>query len=220
VPAVEVADLAVRRRAIGWALGVAALCALALAIAFALSGAGGNDRPGPGPLYVGEANRLANPQPVGVPFAYGIPVVFNGADRPLELRRISLVDATPGLELVRVYAAGPRRRYDFASTDPVKGLPGPRSPFTDLHPVAGYPVAPAATPAGQRGVNLVIVLRAPRAGRFGFRGVRVDSRRGGTEYRNTFPNAYVACAGPFQPNRSSPPCHVGPPGIGEVRPGA
>lgn len=201
-----------RRRLALWVVAVAALGGVVLALVLRSAGTG------PGPLYVAEANRLANPQPVNVPFAYGIPVVFNRADDPVELRGVSLARATPGLELLRVYASGPRRRYEHVSTDPDKGFPGRRSPFTDLHPLSGYRVAPAHTRAGRLGVNIVLILRAPRAGRFGFRGVRVESRHDGKTYRATFPNAYVACAGPFDAAAIARSCRTGPPGIGRVRP--
>ncbi len=193
------------------AVGVA--LAVGVAAVLLLTGAG---KPQRGPLYVGEINELSNPAPVGQPFTYGLPVVFNHSDRPVELRRVSLAKPAPGLELLRVYAAGPQRRRDAASRDPKPGYPGgPGSNFTDLHPVPGYRVPPDRSAEGKRGVNLVFVLRAPRRGRFGFRGVQVDSRQDGTDYRDVFPNAYVACTGPYSVDKVLPRCADGPPAIGK-----
>src|SRR5262249_9781521 len=135
------------------------------------------------------------------------------------LEGVTLVDPTRGLRLLRVYASGPRRRYDSASTDPGKGLPGPGSLFTDLHPVRGYSVAPLLTAAGRRGVNLLLGLSARRRGGAGSRAIRVDSRQGPRRFRDTFPYAYVACVGPPRRESDLPPCPGAPPGIGRVNGG-
>lgn len=200
-----------RRRLLLGAVGVALAAGVAAVLLVTLGG-----KPGRGPLYVGESNQLSNPVPVGQPYTYGIPVVFNHSHLPVELRRVSLVQSSPGLELLRVYASGPRRRRAFADRDAKPGYPGgPGSNFTDLHPVPGYRVPPDRTADGKVGVNLVFVLRAPRRGRFGFRGVQVDSRQDGTDYRDVFPNAYVACTGPYSIDKELPPCPIGPHGVGD-----
>src|SRR5437763_3320759 len=127
------------------------LCAIGVGfvtVLGALSAPGPPRGPRPGPLRVAAASRLANPQPVGVPFTYGLPVVLNGGAAPVRIDRVLLVDPTRGLRLLRVYAGGPRRRYDSAVTDPSSGFPRRRSLFADLHPARGYSVAPQRSTAG------------------------------------------------------------------------
>lgn len=178
-----------RRRAVL----VAGLCLVAVsgvAAFLLLSGdEGGGYRDGP--LDTLEANRFGTHLAVGRPTAYGIPVVFNRGDRPITLRRAWPARATPGLGVRDVLVAGSRRRFELVSRDD----PPRFRDLTDLHPLEGFKVAPMSSAAGKRGVELVFILSAARKGRYGFRGVQVDYSVGGEDYREVFPNSYVACVG-------------------------
>jgi hypothetical protein len=170
----------------------AALVAAAAAVVLAVVLVGGDEEPSAGPLGSDEVQGLGAPQEAGRTFTFGLPVAYNEGDEPAVLDRISLLDPTPGLEVVGTRVAGADRRLLYQSGDP----DWPSRRITDQHPVNGFEVAPQDTPEGRRGVELVFGLRADRPGRYRTRGVQIDYRVGDTRHRSTMLVALQLCIPP------------------------
>jgi hypothetical protein len=159
-----------------------------------LAGCGGDDGDGDGPAS--EPGPLASRQSrnayqayarTGQRFSYGVPVVHNEADRPLTLERVVVGRASPGLRVVAQHAGGPRRRANLIGGGPVSYA------GQDLHPLAGYELAPARTAEGRRGAEIVLDLRADRPGRYVLRDLAVEYRVGDRRHRARLPNAFAVC---------------------------
>lgn len=179
-----------RPQAVPWVLALAVLAAAGAVIAWLVLR---DDDPSAGPLRQLEASSVGIPQRGGVPFGFGLPVAINHGTEPAVLERIELVDSTPGLDVVATHAGGPERRYFWFATS--SKWPAPDL-FSDLHPVPGTVVEPRDEPAGERGVELVFVLRADKAGRYAFKAVSVDYRVGDTQHRTVIRNGLRACVVP------------------------
>lgn len=196
---------------------------LALAAAVLLVGVGGvllfilrDGGRSPGPVVVDEANRLSGSVPTGREFMYGIPVIYNDGDEPAVLERARFYRATPGLEIVKTLVAGPKRELNLVSSS--RRWPAPKD-FrpTDLRPLRGYRLAPRSEPTGEFGVELVLVMRVRRPGRYITRGVQLDYRVGGDRHRRILPNGYAACAKPRGTDLLKGPfCRSPPPALGEL----
>ena len=130
-------------------------------------------------------------QQAGKQFSIGLPVVYNRGNRPATLDSVSLVEQTPGLEVVESYANGPERKYLLnATTD---SWPAPRI-YTDLRPVRGTVVAPRSEREGERGIEFVFVLRVPSVGAEQFKGVQVDYHVGDERHRSVLWEGARICA--------------------------
>lgn len=165
-----------------------------------------DEEPSPGPLQAEETSSLSFWVHTGRDFMYGVPVVRNNGDEPAVLERATFEDPTPGLRIVRTLVAGPRREANYIAGD--RQFPPSFSPLRDVHPLSGYRVPPRGQPGGERGAELVFVLRVPRPGRYDMSGVQLDYTVDGTEHRRTLPNSYAACAvaqGAPLPRRRCPP---------------
>jgi hypothetical protein len=165
-----------------------ALAALAVLLALAAAGAGARlllsdaGQPSLGPLTTHTTDSVAFGQPAGVTFAWGVPVVFNPGDEPAVLDRVTLLDATPGLRVLKVDVGGPNRKYLFSGQ--AYKWPDPEN-FTDLHPVSGMRVHPADTKPGERGVELVFVMQADEPGQYRATHIAADYHIGDTKHRTT-----------------------------------
>lgn len=146
-----------------------------------------------GPLRGSEDSSLAWPQPAGVPFGFGVPVLVNPGSETAVLERVSLVEPSAGLVIRRAYVGGPERKFMWFGTS--LRWPDPERNFTDLHPVRGYRLAPQDQPGGDRGAELVLVLEADEPGRYGFDAIDVDYRIGETEHRVRVHNRLQVCVG-------------------------
>lgn len=175
------------------AVGAAAAAALLL---------GGEDELPRGPLGTDDITGMSAPQQVGRPFSIGLPVVYNRGDEPATLEKVSLIEKTPGIEVVEALANGVDRKFLYNAV--TYKWPAPRT-YTDLHPVRGYVVPPMATPEGDRGVELVFVLRVDAPGEQQFTGVHVDYRIGTTRYRTVLWQGARICAMRELP-KDPPPC--------------
>jgi len=153
-----------------------------------------DDGPSPGPLRAEEVSRLSGWARTNRDFMFGVPVVRNHGDEPAVLERATFVRPTPGLRIVRTLVAGPRRDANYIADSGV--FPPTFSPLKDVHPLRGYRLPPRSSPSGERGAELVFVLRVRRSGRYAMSGVRLDYSIDGTEHRRTLPNTYAACAVP------------------------
>jgi hypothetical protein len=159
-----------------------------------------------GPV-VGEANALSFPAVVGEKFAFGVPLAFNDGDQTAVLRSISLANASTGLKLVETRVAGDARKNLYNAFD----YRWPSKLWQDLRPVAGYELEPRTAPGGKRGVELVFVMRAEKAGRYSTTGAVVDYRVGDREHRVTLRNAMRACVQPRNKQENDCPTPEVPP---------
>ena len=126
------------------------------------------------------ASEVRCPALAGKDLRYGFVIMRNHGNEPIILDTVELVDPAPEIKLVKSEAAGPRRRLDLpGGSRPILGVPcdpgwpEPVSPLTDLHELADYPVMPISTPAGKRGVELIVSLRVESPGRYRVRGLKV-----------------------------------------------
>jgi hypothetical protein len=171
---------------------LAALLAAGAAVVAAVVLLGGDDEPGPGPLETYASDSLTLPVYAGRTFTYAQTVVMNRGSRPATLTAATPVRASAGLAVERTLVAGSRRLRMGIAGDRV--FPPTFDRLTDLRALAGYRLAPAASPDGRRGVELVFALRAAQPGRYEFRGIRLDYEIDGKRYREVLPNALAACA--------------------------
>ena len=177
----------------------------AAAIAAAVVVLSGDSTPGPGPLGVTpDPNGLANHRPLGAPFTYSLPVIWNTSDRPVRVDGVRLIDRSPDLRLVAALVAGPDRPHHVYSGDYRDARKSAR--YGDLHPLRGYVLPPKGQGGGRRDHELVLVLQADRPGRWGFRGIEIDYSVDGTHYRDIDPSAYDACVSrSFDPHKTRDP---------------
>ena len=171
-----------RRR---WAAAAAvALVAAAVAVALLVrASAAGN-----GPLGNQEVFSASGSVQFGKLAATGAPTAFNTGHETAVLERIELVNPPPGIDVVQTRIAGRGRGYIPAMTD------WPDRNFRDLHPVNGYRLAPADTPAGRYGVALVFVMNIKTPGRHAVPAVDVAYHIGDTHYRSRIRNAFAVCS--------------------------
>jgi hypothetical protein len=151
----------------------------------------GGGPPTAGPLASPEHSSIGFPQKAGNAFPFGLAVAFDRSGRPARLESIAPVAPTPGLRLLDTRVAGAARGGTL-----VGSYRWPDPAFKDLHPVRGYVVPPAGSPAGRAGVQLILVLRADRPGRYVVKGVSVDYRVGTTSHRAVIHQGMAVCVVP------------------------
>ena len=159
--------------------------------------------PPTGPLGTDDVTAMGVPQQAGRPFSIGLPVVYNRGDRPATIDRISLVEKSPGIELLETHVNGIRRKTlltAFTYRWPERGA------YSDLHDPRGYVVPPQSRRKGRRGVELVFVLRTKQPGAHQFAGAQVDYRIGTRRYRTTLWEGARICTVPELPERVEPNC--------------
>lgn len=168
----------------GVLVGAVAVTVLLLVV----RGHGGREQGGP--VRVGEKNSVGITAPVAKQFAFGLPIVFNAGDEAATLEQVRLVEPSPGLRVERLYVAGSNRKMDAESF--LREWPSKR--LQDLAPLAGFRLAPESERTGERGAELVFVLRVRKEGRYTMRGAELDYKVGGKHYRRTIPSSLAVCA--------------------------
>jgi hypothetical protein len=188
-----------------FAVPAALVAAAAIAALVAAGGGGEAAPPAPpqGPLGGDDETAMGVPQQAGRPFSIGLPIVYNDGDRPATIDRISLVDASEGIDVLETHIAGTRRANlmtAFTYSWPERGA------YSDMHAPRGYVVPPRTTRKGRRGVELVFVLRVDEPGSHQFAGAQVDYRIGGRSYRATLWDSARVCAVRTLPRHIEPDC--------------
>lgn len=179
-----------KRRRFALVAGVAVGLALAAALAWWLLSR--DSGPSPGPLTTPEMTEITLRRHPGQQFGFGLAVAYNNGEKPAVLRSLGLIDPTPGLRVVGTRVAGPERELlALGSTSE-----WPSDEFTDQRPVRGFAVAPISEPDGERGVELLLGLRADKLGRYETSGVVVDYTVGDTEHRAYIRNGLSVCVIP------------------------
>jgi hypothetical protein len=166
-----------------------------------------------GPVVAAETNQLSFSREAGTEFSYGLPIAFNRAGEPARIEAVRLERPTAGLKLVGVLAGGPAREAVATSGDTV--FPPRSDGPADLHRAAAFAIPPVESEAGSRGIELVLGLTVPTAGRYEMRGVRVTYTLGGRRYERLLPNTLAVCAVP-RGAKTKQECALGPAASGET----
>jgi len=116
-------------------------------------------------------------------YSFGSVVLRNAGDEPAVLDRLTLIDPSPGLEVVGMY------------TLPVPNARGVGF-IEGFHPEWGEPVAGSPVSPG-RDLQVVIGVRVAEPGRYEFRGVLVDYRVDDARHRANLQHSLRVCA-PFE----------------------
>ena len=172
-----------------WAIALAVIAAAGL-VALAVWRFGFREPP-PGPLDADLGEWVGVGRPAGSEWGYGFAVVYNQGDQPAVLERISLVDATPGLEVVGTGIAGADRKILSMAT----WVEQPDD-LGRIVPVKGFRLAPASEPGGDRGAELVFRLRTPKPGDFTSSAVAVEYTVDGEKYRSEIGYRLGVCVQP------------------------
>ena len=169
-----------------WLTGTAAVV-LAAVVAFGVWRIGIRDPP-PGPLDEDTGEWVGIGKPAGVEWGYGQAVIYNRSTRKVVLERISLIDPTPGLEVLSASVAGADRRSFSQATWTERP-----ADVDDIHAVAGFEVTPVDQPGGERGVELIFQLRADRPGDYTSSGITIDYTVDGDDRRSVIRSGLGAC---------------------------
>ena len=138
--------------------------------------------------YPGQ-DRTGAPAPVGYPVSFGSLVLGNTTDEPITITKIEAREVDPGAAFLGVKIATGADRRDYA-TGSVGGFPpdNPGANFQDPPTV----IAPSAGPH-DRGVDLVVGMKATAPGNQYIKGLIVSYRRGGRDYVTTYDNTFLVC---------------------------
>ena len=153
-----------------------------------------------GPLGTNAPDLGTNSVPIRRSFSYGMAIVYNHSSSRMTLRSVRLVDATPGMKLVKAFALGPHRyqgdhRINLWSGD--DGWPSAlRNPPRPLRPLRGHPVPRQGRPEARWGTELYLKLRVAHAGRFQFRHLRVRYRVRDHPYVAVIEHPFRSCGRP------------------------
>jgi hypothetical protein len=172
--------------------GLAAAAVLLVVAAAAWWVLARDDRPSPGPLLNQDKFGFSFLQHPGDTIGYGVAMAWNTGDQPVVLKRIRLVDPTPGLEVIDTRVSGQKRKLlalDRTST-------WPSDEFEDIHPVAGYRVAPRNTAAGKRGVEFLFGLHLPKLGNYESQAVAIEYTVGDTKHLSYVHASLLICVVP------------------------
>lgn len=151
-----------------------------------------------GPLTTPSIDGVAFSAPAGRTVGWGQTVLVNHGNDDAVLKSVRAVEPPPGLGIVDVRVGGPDRR--FFSMGSSATWPDPD--LTDLHPVRGARIAPASVRAGERGAQIVLVVRAQRPGRYIISKLEVAYRVGRRDHRRTVRAAVALCAHATRQSRS------------------
>lgn len=181
--------------------GIAVVVAVAVGVVLLFGGEA--DSPPRGPLGTESIVGMGVPQEIGRPFSIGLPVVYNRGDEPATIDRISLVEKSPGIEVLETHVAGVDR--DILLNAFTYDWPAPRD-YSDLHPPRGYVVPPERSEDGKRGVELVFVLEVDGPGPHRFTGAQVDYSIGADAYRTVLWEGARICGVRTLPKKVEPDC--------------
>lgn len=127
---------------------------------------------------------------VGALGSWGKTVIYNDSDADVVLDAVRPLDVPAGLDVQEVLIAGPDRKLLYLSGS----REWPADDLTDLGPVAGARIAPASTPRGDRGAEIVLVLRARAPGRYVLSKLEVSYRQGRKQHRRVVSGILALCA--------------------------
>lgn len=144
----------------------------------------------PGPLETMGIDGTGFGMEVGRTGSWGATVIYNTGDTEAVLERIRPIDVPAGLEIPEILIAGPKRRVLYVGSTRV----WPTDRLTDLQPVDGSVVPPVAKKEGNRGVEIVVVVRGRKPGRYVISRLEVTYRVGGRQHRRVVRGVLALCA--------------------------
>lgn len=135
---------------------------------------------------------LSFSMPAGQNGFWGQTVIYNTSDTDAVLKDARPIDPPPGLQIVDVLIAGPKRKFMPMSG----GDRWPDESLTDLRSVAGtvMVIPPVESRLGERGVEIVVVVRPARPGRYLITKLDLTYRVGHRDHRRTVVAALALCA--------------------------
>lgn len=153
--------------------------------------------PSPGPLAndLGEPNTIVFGVRVGEPFSYGLVVLRNPASTVARITGVELAGRTGTIELFDASVRSLRDAPGHGLVANERVYP-PTALVGAISPAIGAGVPPYHEPGD--GVELVLGLRVPTAGRNGFSAVVVRYELDQVAHRALFPFALTVCAPPAE----------------------
>ncbi|MGH9006015.1 MAG: hypothetical protein ACRDYV_23055 [Acidimicrobiia bacterium] len=159
----------------------------------------GHDPGNLGPLDAGDrgATRSLSSLEIGQAVTVGGIVVSNAGSKPLVLEGLRLVPPpAEGLELIGAQVA-PDEDRAMAVPGTSRRYPPDPADVGGAHPLPGAVIGPR-TPGQEspRGTAILVGLRLTKPGVFGFEGLEIDYRVGGTRYALKVDFDFTACGPP------------------------
>lgn len=160
-----------------------------------------------GPLVVPPPQSAAFVTTTAHPFTFGDIYVSNAGDDAVVLEKVSLVDSSPGVEIVGTRARrATQRTFVLAGDDNwPPASTAARRYYTELRPVSGL-ILRAGTPG--RGAQILVGIHHSRSGRAVIGSFRIEYRSGGHEFTATVPYTIAMCTG--QTHCRQPPLRAAP----------
>jgi hypothetical protein len=149
-----------------------------------------------GPVFAGAASETGGRFDVGQPVSFGYVLLRTHGRTRATLERIRLLGVTGGLELLGIQARSVPDEQGKGIFVSVFGYPPPEWPSQPLASQHVVPVGRTFEASGEpnEGLELVIGVRATRAGVARARAVEVTYRAGGRRYRETYDGSMYLCA--------------------------
>jgi hypothetical protein len=152
--------------------------------------------PGDGPVFAGAGTEAGQRLEVGEPFSFGFVLLRNEAKLPAKIEKVRLLGLTGGLELLGISSRAVPDEQGKGMFLEAFGYP-PHDWASQ--PLAGdhiVPVAKTRTPAGTpgEGLELVIGVKATKAGVARARAVEFTYTVGGHRYREVYDGSMYLCA--------------------------
>lgn len=151
-------------------------------------------KPDQGPLAQDATTKDVVPADPGVDVTFGQLVISNPTADVATITAISLIDPTPGLVVLGISTI---RRGDPPPTIVGTGFGYPPSGFasSSLQSPPGTQVRPAASDKPwAESIEVLVGVRAPAAGQFGFSGIALDYSIGGKAYTASMNQGLELCA--------------------------
>lgn len=143
-----------------------------------------------GPLDTPGIDGTSFTMEVGGTGSWGRTILINRGTEDAVIDDVRALDVPEGLEVVQTLIAGPKRKMLFQASTRV----WPDPDITDLGSPRGARVAPLDTKAGERGAEIVLVLRPRRPGRYVISRIEVTYRVGRHKHRRIVRGVLALCA--------------------------
>ena len=156
-----------------------------------------------GPLETPGIQGTGFSMEVGDTGHWGKTTVINKGDEDATIDSIRALDVPDGLQILQTLIAGPNRKHLYMSGS--RTWPDPY--LTDLRPAKGATVAPLDTPGGERGAEIVLVVRPTKPGRYVLSRLEITYRVGRHKHRQVVRGVLALC-GSTVSWRKAPECRL------------
>jgi hypothetical protein len=142
----------------------------------------------PAPFATGNSTLAGATINVGSIATWGAIELINRRHEPVRIDGIELLRRTPGLHVITIFAAGPRRGMNLG------GGRGPApAALRDREPLAGAIVPAAGSPGADWGVEVVVEAAATQQGIIGFHAIAIRWSSAGKHGRTVLPDGLALC---------------------------